>query len=150
MPQIIKPTRITPVSATLIDYIYCNHTHTNCDSGIIITDIADHFGVFHVAYENMKVKNHPTYIQVRQLNKDNIQKIKNDLATKNQDDAYDIFLDIYTSMFDEACPLKQIRMKSKYVKREPWVTSGILTSSINKSKLLLCSQRVSVCVGLLT
>ena len=39
-------------------------------------------------------------------------------------------------MFDEACPLKQIRMKNKYIKREPWVTSGILTSSINNSKLL--------------
>ena len=40
-----------------------------------MTDIADHFGVFHVAYENMKVKNHPTYIQVRQLKKDNIKKM---------------------------------------------------------------------------
>ena len=39
-------------------------------------------------------------------------------------------------MFDEECPLKQIWVKSKYVKRKPWVTSGILTSSINKSKLL--------------
>ena len=74
--------------------------NTNCDSGIIITDIADHFGEFHVAYENTKVDNHPTYIQVRQLKKDNIQKLKNDLATadyssvfvtKNPDDAYDIF-----------------------------------------------------------
>ena len=100
VPQIIKPTRITSASATLIDHIYCNHAHTNCDSGIIITDIADHFGVFHVAYENMKVENHPTYIQVRQLKKDNIQKLKNDLATadyssvfatQNPDDAYDIF-----------------------------------------------------------
>ena len=55
---------------------------------------------------------------------------------KETDDAFDIFLDIYTSLFDDACPLKQVRVKSKYVKREPWVTSGILTSSINKSKLL--------------
>ena len=145
VPQIIKPTRITSASATLIYHIYCNHTHTNCDSGIIITDIADHFGVFHVAYEHMKVENHPTYIQVRQLKKENILKLKNDLATadyssvfatQNPDDAYDIFLDIYTSLFEDACPLKQIRVKRKYIKREPWVTSGILTSSINKSKLL--------------
>ena len=89
----------------------------------------------------MKVENHPTYIQVRQLKKDNIQTLKNDLATanyssvfatKNPDDAYDTFLDIYTSLFNHACPLKQIRMKRKYIKREPWVTSGIPTSSINK------------------
>ena len=83
VPQIIKPTRITSASATLIDHIYCNYTHTNCDSGIIITDIADYFGVFHIAYENMKVENHPTYIQVCQLKKDNIQTLKNYLATAN-------------------------------------------------------------------
>ena len=57
VPQIIKPTRITSASATLIDHIYCNYTHTNCDSGIIITDIAAYFGVFHITYENMKVEN---------------------------------------------------------------------------------------------
>ena len=95
----------------------------------------------------MKVKNHPTYIQIRQLKKDTVQKLKNNMILRQQtthlssqqktpDDAYDIFLDIYTSLFDEACPLKQISAKSKYVKREPWVTSGILTSYINKSKLL--------------
>ena len=59
----------------------------------------------------MKVENHPTYIQFRQLKKENIQKLKNDLttadyssvfATKNPDDAYDIFLDIYTSLFEDA------------------------------------------------
>ena len=58
----------------------------------------------------MKVENHPTYIQVRQLKKENIQKLKNDLATadyssvfatQNPDDAYDIFLDIYTAKVHE-------------------------------------------------
>ena len=54
----------------------------------VITDIPDHFGVFHVAYENMKVENHPTYIQVRQLKKENIQKLKNDLATADYTHLY--------------------------------------------------------------
>ena len=49
---------------------------------------------------------------------------------------YIYYISILTSLFDDACPLKQIRVKRKYIKREPWVTSGILTSSINKSKLL--------------
>ena len=76
MPQIFKPTRITSASATF-DILYnFNHTHTNCDYEIIMTDIADHFVVFHVAYGNMNVDNHPTYTQVRQLNKENIQNVK--------------------------------------------------------------------------
>ena len=58
------------------------------------------------------------------------------LATNNTNDAYNNFLDIYQYLFDIACPLKQILVKNKYIKRQPWITSGILTSSINKAKLL--------------
>ena len=50
LPKITRPTRITPHSATLIDHIYSNDnrpTFQNNISGIIITDVADHFGTFH-------------------------------------------------------------------------------------------------------
>ena len=50
IPHITKPTRITHVSATVIDHLYCNHTHPNYESGIIITDVADHFGIFRLIY----------------------------------------------------------------------------------------------------
>ena len=46
IPLITKPTRITDHSATLIDHIYTNRTDTNMTSGIIMTDISDHFGIF--------------------------------------------------------------------------------------------------------
>ena len=146
VPHITKPTRITPVSATLIDHIYSNHTYVNFNSGIIITDVADHFGIFHVVYQDkVKTNHHPRHIQIRQLKKDNIRNFKNYLAvanyssvlaTNNTNDAYNNFLDIYQYLFDIACPLKQILVKNKYIKRQPWITSGILTSSINKAKLL--------------
>ena len=58
------------------------------------------------------------------------------LATNNTNDAYNNFLDIYQYLFDIACPLKLILVKYKYIKRQSWLTSGILTSSINKAKLL--------------
>ena len=45
IPLITKPTRITDHSATLIDHIYTNKTDTNMTSGIITTDISDHFGM---------------------------------------------------------------------------------------------------------
>ena len=40
LPYIMKPTRTTPTSATLIDHIYYNHRYTHSKSGIIITDLA--------------------------------------------------------------------------------------------------------------
>ena len=108
--------------------------------------MADHFGIFHVVYQDkVKTHHHPRHIQIRQLKKDNIRNFKNYLAvadyssvlaTNNTNDAYNNFLNIYQYLFDIACPLKQILVTNKYIKRQPWITSGILTSSVNKAKLL--------------
>jgi exonuclease III len=46
MPLILKPSRLTPNSVTLIDHTYTNDTSHTYKSGIIITDIADYFRVF--------------------------------------------------------------------------------------------------------
>jgi exonuclease III len=48
MPLITKPTRVSTYSATLIDHIYTNK-QTSKLSGIIVTDVADHFGIFFVS-----------------------------------------------------------------------------------------------------
>ena len=50
IPHITKPTRLTSISATIIDHISSNHIHPNYESGIIVTDIADHFGIYHLIY----------------------------------------------------------------------------------------------------
>ena len=50
--------------------------------------------------------------------------------------AYHTFMEIYTNAFNQACPVKSIKTPKRYIKREPWVTNGILTSSLTKSKLL--------------
>ena len=60
LPKITRPTRITPHSATLIDHIYSNDNRPTSQidiSGIIITDLADHFGTFHIVSKCKK--NHP-------------------------------------------------------------------------------------------
>ncbi len=46
-PLINKPTRITDSSQTLIDNIFTND-FSNHKTGILITDISDHFSVFMV------------------------------------------------------------------------------------------------------
>jgi len=47
--------------------------------------------------------------------------------------AYDTFLDKYLAAFDKSFPLRERIFIRKYVNREPWITSELLTSSINKS-----------------
>ena len=95
LPKITRPTRITPHSATLIDHIYSNDnrpTFQNNISGIIITDVADHFGTFHIV---SKCKQTPVqkYSKIRQMKIDNILKFNNILA--NED---------YTSVLLADCP----------------------------------------------
>ena len=66
-PLITKPTRVTSYySATLIDHIYSNATSHNYDPGIIISDVADHFGTLY-ASRKYSSKNIPTYTQTRQM-----------------------------------------------------------------------------------
>ena len=46
-PVINRPTRVTKLSATIIDYILTNTSvDSHIQSGIIKTDISDHFSVF--------------------------------------------------------------------------------------------------------
>ena len=147
LPKITRPTRITPHSATLIDHIYSNDnrpTSQNDISGIIITDVADHFGTFHIV---SKCKQTPvqTYSQIRQMKTENISKFNNILANADYSSilladcpnyAYHSFIEIYTNAFNQACPVKSIKTPKIYIKLEPWVTNGTLTSSLTKSKLL--------------
>jgi len=71
IPHIIKPTGITYTTASVIDHLYSNHTHTNYDSEITVTYMTDHFGTFHLVYSIPPVHK-VEYKQTRQLNKFNI------------------------------------------------------------------------------
>ena len=43
---------------------------------------------------------------------------------------------IYDNAFNTALPTKRIKLTRRYIKREPWMTQGLLNASVNKSKLL--------------
>ena len=149
LPLITKPTRITTYSATLIDHIYSNATSQNYDSGIIISDVADHFGTFY-ASRKYSSKNIPTYTRTRQMKQVNISNFKQLLSSTDfnsvlsdecPNSAYNTFLHIYKDAYDKAFPLKNVKTSRRYIKRQPWITQGILNSSINKCRLLRAKIR---------
>lgn len=84
-PSITKPTRITSVSATLIDNIFTN-SHTEQTSGIILTDISDHLPIF-IATNLSTYRNTDNGIntEVREINDINIQVFKSRLSCVNWD-----------------------------------------------------------------
>lgn len=56
-PTITKPTRVTETSATVIDHNWINNIENYRESGVIYTDISDHFPVFTV----IKLKDKPIF-----------------------------------------------------------------------------------------
>ena len=58
------------------------------------------------------------------------------LACDCPNEAYNKFICEYENAFNIALPTKIIKLLRKYIKREPWMTQGLLNSSLNKSKLL--------------
>ena len=76
LPLISKPTRITEYSATLIDHMYTNKTHTNMKTGVLITDVSDHFGTFTIIYNKHRINQNDKIIRTRSINEENINKFK--------------------------------------------------------------------------
>ncbi len=145
MPKIHKPTRITPSSATLIDHIYSNDITNlrNQTAGIIITDVADHFGIFYsFKHKTRKFIEKPNKRRI--ISDHNIAKFKqllqnidfNEiLQTDCPDEAFNKFLEIYKQTFELAFPLKLFRPNKKCIKRDRWVTTELLAQLRAKSKL---------------
>ena len=114
LPTITKPTRVTQSSATLIDHFYTNDIPGNGSSGIIINDVADHFGTFYISKSNISHEN-PTYNTYRSFSDTNISTFENNLDQCNfntilqmtcPNDAYKEFMNLYKNAFEKAFPLK--------------------------------------------
>ena len=144
IPMITKPTRKTHSTSTLIDHIHSNFKCINSLSGIVITDVADHYGIFH-AIPIKKTKHVPQSAQFRRkINDKNMENFKTQLSqidfsfiTQYSDvnECYDAFLADLTKIFDLSFPLVKGKSISKYTKRQPWFTKGLVIASIHKHKL---------------
>ena len=143
LPVITKPTRISTSAATLIDHIYINNITSLSRSGILITDVADHFGTFHIIPSQLPNTRNNT-IKKRLITANNIEKFKiclntldysNVLESNCPNNAYDIFVKLYTETFNKCFPLGEYKTKSKYIKCDPWHT--------NKSNQIMYSGNTS-------
>ena len=74
--RIHKPTRVKPPSATLLDNIYTNIQITvdSCESGILTSNISDHFFVIGF-FDNMKINKTQNYIRKRDFTEKIYSKI---------------------------------------------------------------------------
>ena len=78
LPLISKPTRVTTSSATLIDHMYTNDITSSHNSGIIINDVADHFGTFCIFQGKLK-KSKQSKIKKRSFKQSNVETFRRKL-----------------------------------------------------------------------
>ena len=109
LPIINRPTRVTPHSCTLIDNIFCNRVDEVESSGVITTNIFDHYPVF-VREKFPTLPEDSISINYRVFTDENLSIFKNSLQYINwnqvliNDDA-DLFQSTLLSVFNEHSPI---------------------------------------------
>ena len=145
LPVITKPTRLTEFSATLLDHIYTNKRELRVTAGIVLSDVSDHFGIFAMIRQAQRTKDSISNILKRSFSQKNIDYFNNILSTTDfnivlnetcPNIAYDTFSKIYQNTYNIAFPLKQYVIPRKFIKKSPWMSKGLIKSSLTKSKLL--------------
>ena len=145
MPVVNKPTHVTKNTATAIDHIFINSvTTTKFKTGIIKSDISDHFLIFFVADYNIHIKEaKERFIFRRDLSDISVEKFKYKLRTVSWDSitnssdtnkSYDNFIEIFSSLYDECFPKKKIKLKLQNY-NNLLITKEIKKSSKRKQKL---------------
>ena len=122
--MINRPTRVTKSSATVIDHIPTNTIKdSHIQSGIIKTDIIDHFAVFSLIKTNLEQTNIKKTIIERNIDEDGMKCFKTifnstdwDLLRQKSstDDSYNIFLERFVKVYDQAFAKKG---NSVYIKK---------------------------------
>ena len=149
LPTILRPTRITASTATLIDNIFTNILSDSQDSSVVMCDISDHLPIlFHTDLRPSKPSKQFT-LPNRLVNEKTITSFRESLTNCDWSDvmyycsnndpssAYKAFLYNYTMLYEKAFPIIENNNKKSQKIKQPWMTSGLLKSCNKKSRLYL-------------
>ena len=148
LPLIVKPTRVTDNSATLIDNIWTTEAEYNTRNNILYTDISDHFPII----SSFSCDNNPIsrkeIVKKRFFSNKNIDKFLKEISEISWNDlyvlncantAYNSFESMFLKSFESSFPLRNIRTNKKD-ELCPYITTG-LKNSIKERKRL---ERLSI------
>ena len=151
LPMISKPTRITDVSATLIDNIFVTCA-SNCHSGSVVSTLSDHFPIF-LLIDSILVDNAPNHsvnIRLRHVNEDSVGQL---CASLENCDFGDIVnsSDVSVSMellhgtidahYNRYCPIKSKTISVRSFNK-PWIRGDILDNVKKRQNMyILFKQR---------
>lgn len=121
-PLITKPIRITATNRTRFDNILTNSVDDPGISGVLLADLSDHLHLFYLAYAVIPFKNGKPVASCRNFCQSNIEKFILSLyeitwhSVEMEGDAqkaYDIFLQLFSKLFEIAFPHQNTKMCPK-------------------------------------
>ena len=144
---ISRPTRITNATATFIDNIYTNSVSFDKDkfSGVLTSDISDHFMVF-CMFQISDTKNNDDddFYLIRRYSEKNKNTFVHNLnaidwnevlPNSNAQLAFSTFHSLIKKEYDTNFPL--IKVKRQYNNKKPWLTNCLRKSIRQKNKLYI-------------
>ncbi len=138
-----KASRIDGNSRTLLDHIITNLPNNSFKTGILISDISDHFPTFMFNGKNQKPPVQPVSFS-RNFSANNLNNFKRLLSqqdwshvyeTNDVDPSYDNFWAIYNRLYNDSFPLTRVKFNKNIHKKNNFMTLGLLNS--RKTKLNL-------------
>ena len=150
MPLINRPTRISATSATIIDNIFTNN-HTdlvNSYHGILITDISDHFPIFHIN-KNMTDVIQEFDIVKRFFSAENKQSFIEQLSqtdwtpmysSQNTQSTFSIFHQTFCELFNKSFPKRKVKIR--YNNYKPWLSDSLKRCIKHKNRLYYTSIKI--------
>ena len=139
-----KVTRIHNQSSSLIDHILTNNPAPEILSGVIVSDISDHFPVF-IELPAIRTKNKAKVQVSRNFSKYNMENFRKNLCCLDWksvmdsdavDTAYEHFWDSFQAFYNLNFPEVKKKFNRNYHKINGYMTLGLLTSRRTKLNLL--------------
>ena len=145
LPAILKPTRVTHSTATLIDNIYIDaELYDRPKANIIVSDISDHFPCIVTLQANISPNlDNTSERRFRKFDDSVFRNIKAALRNVNWTNLEELdvnsasnFLEKEISkVIDFYAPEKSLKSTKRYEKKDPWFTAGLMTSSTKYVKM---------------
>ena len=142
-PHILKPTRITNHSTTLID-IFFNSIDYQTVSGNLLHDLSDHLPNF-LIINRLNMSSHKKKLYKRDYSNYNKEEFLNEFSSldwpvifhglQNASEMTDIFYSKVSDIIDSNVPLKLLSRKETRFCSKPWITPGLKASIYNKTRL---------------
>ena len=142
LPTILRPTRITTRSTTLIDNIFSNFSDTSTSSGNLVCSISDHlpqFSLFNFTVDKKKRVGRKFIRNYKRFNRENflldfleIDWCK-ELISKDPCQNLSKFISKTNELINSHVPLKKIKYNE--MPKKPWITKSIISSIFHKNAL---------------